>query len=554
MADIRNEVLASSRARSGSREFETAADAQRSAHGRQFDAARQMFDRGDHYGTNVSRIKTMFLGNTDKKESTKPGQRTQDPKPRMGVSATQDSKTGVGTYARTSVSRERSPDAKRKRIPENIPSKTNLDTEMGPKMNIETTNHVQRFNYTRALFAKMEEENRIKAEKERKWQERQRLRSPIRSPVPTSPVRAVSPASRMRSPSLESVTKLRSSSDPSEMEKIVDEHLQIHRPGSIDALDEKESHMKYNGTSTEGGSKLNRYREPQVTKSENDLSRGWGGTSLGSTSRMLWKRQQMENIGGKPPRPSRPNDFEPTRPAYLQNKLENEPDLPPAPSPPKRYLQSQEPPPPPPRPRKDSAEDTNVSPQKCVLREKANKTPERPLSTEEIRASLQEADSYWEKTYGTNDSEPSQGKNSEQKSEVISTKPTEEPVEAQLKPWARYKAQRHSRSSEDDLSKLGEIADTSVHSYRHSLSDSTEVLAKQEDSPIETEKLSPEGEVSPPSDNLSMHIEAPKAPPELTIQVNGSVDEPIIKAEPSPSASSVDSMTPSEQEQLLSIK
>ncbi|XP_013422097.1 neurabin-1 isoform X12 [Lingula anatina] len=636
MADLRSQVIAASRVRSGSRDgleqFETKPSTR---HVRSFQAAKARFDKPENaetqntdpgYGNHVSRIKTMFQANKafqDGKKEVRPRSKSEDARrtpleprqtavPRMGVSA-----QGVNNNNEVQNT-ERSPDAKRKRIPDRNFLKS-TETKNDPLKTYETTSHLQRFNFTRAMFAKMEEENRKKQEQEVSWMRQHRINvhSPLRSPEP-SPNRAVSPASRLRSPSQESIGKVRSTSDPSEMEKIADHHVSTHPPkrerlGSADTLeDAKDKHATYNGNSTthqlnDVSDRLARYKASNITKSEGDLTCAFQRSSITDDGIPKYKGPKPYN----PPRgieraqrPTRLSDSDSSQEPSprvstttvtlgtrgLQNRFNNESSQP-------KRDEPQQPPQPAPRPRKDSnreEEDSKPNAPQAVV---------RSLSKDEIMASLQQADSYWDRTYGMSDgnrdnkdstsqAEPSQA--------TATTSNTTSPDDVKLRPWARYKAQRYSRSSENvddkvgasDLTKLGEISNTSVGSYRSSLTDLTDSELKpspvtspaeqvkpiaepkqQQPEPTETTTFQSSIKITPSSpvqdrgspglmgevvssdqecnDHHRDHSMQETKP--LTVQVNGSIGDLGMKPEPSPGASSVDSMTPSEQEHLLSI-
>ncbi|XP_071101486.1 neurabin-1-like isoform X2 [Haliotis cracherodii] len=187
----RKDVLEASRTRSGSLKRENIENQPPE------DLSKTEFEEGGNqlrgFRSKVSKMKEMFQASmSGDKASSKPEIKLT--KPHSAPSSTSNSwqrdtkPTPLGDL-------DKSPEIKRKRVSDVI-SPTSKSAEISPSDNLlEATNHVQRFNYTRNMFARMEQENKIAQERERNIRIRRpspnRLgRShtpPTLSPVSTSP-------------------------------------------------------------------------------------------------------------------------------------------------------------------------------------------------------------------------------------------------------------------------------------------------------------------------------------------------------------------------------
>ena len=210
--DSRHDILLSSRARSGSFKFEDQEN-----HPPDGASERDAPEAGfvsRRLGGNVHKMRDMFqagitAGFSDGKPSSGTTKAHNHPTslapPLITSSRTKDLKSAsvsVGRGRSNVVPQsegDQSPDVKRKKvsdstIPKVAKKKENFSNQLESNVNLlEATNHVQRFNYTRMMFARMEEETRMREEQERK--NRTRKHSPIRfnmspvlSPVSSSPV------------------------------------------------------------------------------------------------------------------------------------------------------------------------------------------------------------------------------------------------------------------------------------------------------------------------------------------------------------------------------
>lgn len=239
--DHRDEVLAASRHRSGSTVMSHAAEGEPLPPASpppqpptlppsqtsflnlktKFEDPSQQGSSRSRFGSKVNRIKEMFQGGGSGGGGGGVGVRTGT----ADSHHTSSSSSILSAPSSTSVSdNDRSPELKRKRIgdaalsgsrdslsafhPRPLPSSAAVSLSapdllpQHPDPNLmEATSHVQRFNYTRMLFAKMEEESRLAQEREkvmrRKVSPAHTPSSPPpvlspRSPPPMSPTRKVS--------------------------------------------------------------------------------------------------------------------------------------------------------------------------------------------------------------------------------------------------------------------------------------------------------------------------------------------------------------------------
>ncbi|XP_041374422.1 uncharacterized protein LOC121387389 isoform X2 [Gigantopelta aegis] len=210
--DSRHDILLSSRVRSGSFKFEDQEN-----HPPDGSTEHDVSEAGiktRKLGGNVHKMRDMFQagitsGLSDGKMSG--GSKSHNPPTSLAPPLITSSRTKELKSPGVSVGRNRnanavsqhsesdkSPEVKRKKVSDGIPKvskkKENFSNQIESNVNLlEATNHVQRFNYTRMMFARMEEETRIREEQERKI--RARKHSPIRfnispvlSPVSSSPV------------------------------------------------------------------------------------------------------------------------------------------------------------------------------------------------------------------------------------------------------------------------------------------------------------------------------------------------------------------------------
>ncbi|XP_067687835.1 neurabin-1-like isoform X3 [Haliotis asinina] len=191
-ASDRKEVLEASRTRSGSLKRENIENQPPE------DLSKLEFEEGGvqlrGFRSKVSKMKEMFQASMsgDKASYSKPEIKLT--KPLSAPSSTTNS-WQRDTKPAPSADLDKSPEIKRKRVSDAV-SPTSKSTEVSPSDNLlDAANHVQRFNYTRNMFARMEQENKIAQERERNI--RIRRASPNRlgrshtppalSPVSTSP-------------------------------------------------------------------------------------------------------------------------------------------------------------------------------------------------------------------------------------------------------------------------------------------------------------------------------------------------------------------------------
>ncbi|XP_052831992.1 neurabin-1-like [Octopus bimaculoides] len=208
ISSARDEVVAASRSRSGSNSGSIHRVDLRSsspedlACQQQFHNLKSSFEdlasersrNRNRCGTNVSKLKNIF-------NSAKSEEKIQ-------------TSHGFASEVSPEYKQKRSVDGSGVKPKESSPTKTS------PLL--KASNHVQRFNSTRAMFAKLEEETRIAKERSRKVGGRSRnlsITSPIWSPTSSS---SASPENRKRSPSQESLGS--SQGDSSLKSKLNDTH------------------------------------------------------------------------------------------------------------------------------------------------------------------------------------------------------------------------------------------------------------------------------------------------------------------------------------------
>ncbi|CAI9739470.1 neurabin-1 isoform X9 [Octopus vulgaris] len=208
ISSAREEVVAASRSRSGSNSGSIHRADLRSSSPEDFacqqqfqnlkssfeDLASERSRNRNRCGTNVSKLKNIF-------NSAKSEEKIQ-------------TSHGFASEVSPEYMQKRSVDGSGVKPKESSPTKTS------PLL--KASNHVQRFNSTRAMFAKLEEETRIAKERSRKVGGRSRnlsITSPIWSPTSSS---SASPENRKRSPSQESLGS--SQGDSSLKSKLNDTH------------------------------------------------------------------------------------------------------------------------------------------------------------------------------------------------------------------------------------------------------------------------------------------------------------------------------------------
>lgn len=207
----------------------------------------------DTVTSNVSRLKNMF--------------QVEDAAARLASRNVDPKRKRSSAEPERSVKSSRSPDP--------------LDSAaIDPQKFFETTNHVQRFQYTRSLFAKMEQESAQHSTT--------RNKSPARS--------SVSPA---RSPSYDSRTNAR------------------YRAGSVENIvDEQTYNRRYRHLSTD-----------EVSRSETDLSRDRSGSDVVVTTAAAPPRaliEQYENKTGQEQKPQQPQQQQ-QQPQQFQQQQQNPP-------------------------------------------------------------------------------------------------------------------------------------------------------------------------------------------------------------------------------------
>ncbi|XP_025101822.1 neurabin-1-like isoform X5 [Pomacea canaliculata] len=229
--DCRDEVLHASRHRSGSTKYgpdaETQPAAQKPPSQSAFLNLRTKFEDSDHrskgrFGSKVSRIKEMFQGaqgegmtgtgqgsrsttGSTTVSTTVPGSGLTDSHHHHNHHTSGAVSVSASLSPSLSVDVGRSPESKRKKMgdaalsgsrdsvlsswiarsPSSSPSAPDLLPLHPESSLLEATNHVQRFNYTRMLFAKMEEESRLAQEREKVMR---RKTSPVHTPSSPPPV------------------------------------------------------------------------------------------------------------------------------------------------------------------------------------------------------------------------------------------------------------------------------------------------------------------------------------------------------------------------------
>ena len=225
----------------------------------------------------------------------------------------------------------RSPDIKRKRDdpePQHVqvkqrPSKAGdiVDPKsVDPQQYFETTNHVQRFKYTRAIFAKMEEQTkRDREQTSRRGNSPTRHRFTTTSPPPRSPI---SPPSRappgynnkhrsISEPGFKQ-TRRRADSDEPDRDNTASEKPGwevSYRVGSVDNLDHVDDNRSY---------RINQLQKEDMTsssRSETDLSRP--DTVESSVPSPKWLMKHYETETKKNP-PARQTSF-PVTNAYVKS-------------------------------------------------------------------------------------------------------------------------------------------------------------------------------------------------------------------------------------------
>ncbi|XP_064647076.1 uncharacterized protein LOC135499942 isoform X3 [Lineus longissimus] len=204
--------------------------------------------RGPRYGSKVSMLKDMFNQGHPVHAEDIPPLKT----PLKARSPSVDR------------SLERSPDSKRKRgntVSDSAPNKSqsmDVHVKQDQEKIFDNTNHVQRFNFTRAMFAQMEKDSG-KPQSNRTQQMRSTT-SPVRST--TSPVRTGG------SPRYESdlPSKQRAVSDPAEMEQNADNHdSQLRKPRSVSQV-EYSHHMDESRSGHPGGVSEPSYVQSRVNQ------------------------------------------------------------------------------------------------------------------------------------------------------------------------------------------------------------------------------------------------------------------------------------------------
>ena len=203
-----------------------------------------------------------------------------------GVSNDNKANSLPSRFTPSSVDTDKSPETKRKKMTEVSTSRVGQSLGSAHSdLNLnEATNHVQRFNYTRALFARLEEQNRATHEPVKLTRPRRlspsggfKTPSPMLSPSASSPT---SPEPYKRSPSddrvlnsrqvyRDSAKKPRSSSESSDKDETSRRSRADFRPGNITAQSDK---MKLHSNAPGGLLWKRRQSEEQMDISTRDRS------------------------------------------------------------------------------------------------------------------------------------------------------------------------------------------------------------------------------------------------------------------------------------------
>ncbi|KAL3855250.1 hypothetical protein ACJMK2_014466 [Sinanodonta woodiana] len=505
--DKRSEVLAASKTRSGSfnldplDNFEEGIPTANLSPEKDGNAVynSDSLTRSRKIGSKVSQMKELF----------QTGEKKDDPK-------IQTSRHHVPSDS------DKSPVNKRKRTPDLTASShhTSASRSNQPSSQpviYEATNHVQRFNYTRALFARMEEETKLAQEREKSAQLRKRSPgrgatspSPVVSPTssfPTSPEPNKRSSYEDSKHSMDSNKKSRSSSDPKQPDK--GDYSQMNSGNRRSRADQRPPIPE---------------RKPDF-RSEPDIPKVTSTSSVSSTpGGLLWKRRQQQDVlseistnrepyfaRSKPssgsavsPREEEKMEVDSGRQSSLDNIIINRSDqhvngdlsvksgyqssnhsldygnLYRGRSSSSEMLdrikrssgnESSDR-----RSRSASIERLNESSDSSAVVYRTKKpesgtVPGKRLSKEEIQAAIDRADSYL--THTSSSSEDSQT-DEQTKRRSLEVKTEDVSPQSQMRGWAKYRNQRYSRTSDyldekvGDVTKLGSISDFSVSNYRKS--------------------------------------------------------------------------------------
>ncbi len=469
----------------------------------------------ENFGTNVSRLKNRFQTELENR-----------------IEQDRNAYNRSNSYMGSST---RSPEMKRKKsdpmtdvthvqnravVPEITPA-NNDPTMADPQKFFESTSHVQRFKYTRAIFAKMEQQNQV--EQERKKQYHRRVSpSQTRGVSPTSPT-STSPDRRALSPSRPEIPP--KPAQISHMTDVRKSRIEYHRQTSGDYNNSSEPDTIGRRSSSQDryGPKppsfaQGRQFDNSVSRSESDLTRDepeehhsarWLKNRFEEEARKqttyvapqrpnrFIKNENREPVtavrtdinhagpvrkysAGSPDRTSRtsPEDARP----MVHRRTSGSDEIPgTSRAEPHPAVENKEDNVPSWRRNKTNRIDWNDNKTSGVLLPKRRSREEKTLPTKaEIEASLSEADSYWHKNYGNDlpetmdsskmtDSTYSSGSGeemarSDSSHELSGESPTSPtttevpPSEVPRRDWVnKYNAKRRSRNSDDFEDKVAEI-------------------------------------------------------------------------------------------------
>ena len=445
------------------------------------------------FGGKVSKLKGMF-------------QTYQDPeisKPPLSIKPTMTRPSGGSGFAG-----HHSPEVKRKRVPDATENEeamkpqhtTQPDPEsqnIDPNKFMETVNHVQRFNYTRMMFAKMEQKTTGAGGD--KLKPIQRKVSPNRSALSPSPVRSPTsstPPSAGHSPEaarhlqqaghpLDVARKPRASSDPAEMEIVANQSappVELAKPPK--------------GRSKSTSSTPHISQNDPRSKSTPDLAAGSSEWTREEGIPSFRSRMQMfEKGGGKGPEPKKDT------PKAAPNRFLRSSEAPPAERPPS--LPSSSPPP--------TQNNRYAKPNR--FEDQAPETaaaPNRSDSTVAYRNAVNSNVSYRGGSSGQENGVHiplRRRREQEEKEKRLSKEDMEESIETNQKYWeqrAKDKKERRERHSSEDEAQVSEreMKKMEKRLSKEDIQASLEAVEKYWESGSYTEKeahaLSPPGHYPPP--------------------------------------------------------
>lgn len=463
-----------------------------------------------NFGSKVGRLKSMFQsGHVGKSEKGAEDLLKSPPSP-------------GGAQNIPHIELDKSPEVKRKKTSElHSHSSAGLPLDRSPTRQesrlLETASHVERFNHTRAMFARMEEENRQASERQARLRYRKHSpggtsssTSPALSPISSTPT---SPDGRKRSPSRERIAKSasheslgkpRSSSDPARVNKIsyrsnTDPTQPRPRSENFDQVSVSGIHSRSEGN-LRGGNFPNapggllykrRSQEDEILEElrrdaerngEHQLS-DWSEKdvreySSHSNSRPSLRKEEAMDTGvdNRPyddvqhnSQYSRDNNANQGRRSrrdhYISSTYQHKHS--------QQQQQHQQP--------SGMAGTHDHRDSEVVMRRKnqgeyqSHVAAGKRLSKEEIQAAIDRADVYLSHVSSpetTPERKPEKSKRWSQEQRAVATEDQTDNT-GEVREWTKYKSQRHSRGSDhlddkvSDVSKLDEISSvSSIASYR----------------------------------------------------------------------------------------